>query len=418
MSNASIIGAVTGALVHILTNRFSTDAHLSGVNVTSFPIDKARTGVNANSNQLNVYLYQTLPNAAWRNMDQPGVVKPGETGNPSLALNLYYLFTAFGVDNNEILSQRILGTAMSVLHDRPLLDTADLKTALSDGTDPGDQIERIRFTPQPLSLEEISKLWTALQTQYRLSTTYLATVVLIDTQQPTRSPLPVLARGQGDRGVYSVPSPTPELSDIVPAASLPSVLLGTDVMLTGNNLTGGGITARFTNPLLPAPIEVTPSTNGTSASLKVHVATAPEDPGALAKWVPGIYTVSLVARRPPLPAWVSNEIAFGLAPAITVAPTTAAAGTVNLTITCAPRIDARQRVLLLVGNQQVAPLTMTNPADTTKPTSLTFQVPGMVAATAAYPVRLRVDGVDSMPFVATGSPSKFAFDPNQSVKVT
>jgi hypothetical protein len=45
-------------------------------------------------------------------------------------------------------------------------------------------------------------------------------------------------------------------------------------------------------------------------------------------------------------------------------------------------------------------------------------VPGVVASATPYPVRLRVDGVDSMPFVATGSPPKFSFDPNQSVKVT
>ena len=61
---------------------------------------------------------------------------------------------------------------------------------------------------------------------------------------------------------------------------------------------------------------------------------------------------------------------------------------------------------------------MTNPADPTKPTSLTFQVSGVVASGTPYPVRLRVDGVDSMPFVATGTPPKFSFDPNQSVKVT
>jgi hypothetical protein len=139
---------------------------------------------------------------------------------------------------------------------------------------------------------------------------------------------------------------------------------------------------------------------------------------ALAKWVPGIYSVSLIVNRPPLPAWVSNEIAFGLAPVITVSPTTAPAGTLTLTITCAPRIDARQRVLLLIGGQQVSPQGMTNPADTTKPTTLTFQVLGVVASPTAYPVRLRVDGVDSMPIVSTGSPPKFAFDPNQSVKVT
>jgi Pvc16 N-terminal domain len=416
MSNASIIAAVTGALVNILTNRFSSDPSLSGVNVTSLPIDKTRAGVNVNSNQLNLYLYQTLPNAAWRNMDQPGVVRMGETGNPPLALNLHYLFTAFGVDNSEILSQRILGTAMSVLHERPLLDTSDLKNALP-GVDPGDQIERVRFSPQPLSLEEISKLWTALQTQYRLSTTYLATVVLIDSQQPAKTPLPVLARGKGDLGVFSTTSPSPELSDVVPAGALPSVQLGTDVTLEGDNLVGSGITASFTNPLLAAPITIAPTT-GSGGTLKVHLANAPEDPGALAKWVPGIYTVSLLVNRPPLPPWTSNEIAFELAPVISVSPASAAAGTVALTITCSPRIDPRQRVLLLVGGQQVVPQNLSNPADTTKPTSLTFQVPGMVASTAAYPVRLRVDGVDSMPFVATGSPPKFAFDPNQSVKVT
>ena len=80
MSNASVIAAVTGALVNILTNRFNSDPSLSGVNVTSFPIDKARNGTNTNSNQLNLYLYQTLPNAGWRNLDSPGVVRPGENG--------------------------------------------------------------------------------------------------------------------------------------------------------------------------------------------------------------------------------------------------------------------------------------------------------------------------------------------------
>jgi Pvc16 N-terminal domain len=414
MSNASVIAAVTGALVNILTNRFSSDPSLSGVNVTSLPIDKTRTGPNTNSNQLNLYLYQTLPNAGWRNLDPPGVIRPGESGNSPLALNLYYLFTAFGVDNSELLSQRILGTAMSVLHDRPLLDVTDLKNALP-GIDPGDQIERVRFSPQPLSLEEISKLWTALQTQYRLSTTYLASVVLVDSQQSTKSPLPVLARGKGDAGVYSVPSPSPELLEIAPAGSLPSAQLGKNVTFNGENLTGGGIMARFSNSLLSAPIEIAPATGGTDSSLTVPL---PSLATAMATWIPGIYIASLVVRRPPLPMWITNEIAFGLAPAITLTPTTGAPGTLNLTVTCSPRIDARQRVLLLFADKQIAPQTMTNPADTTKPTSLTFQVPGVVASPTAYPVRLRVDGVDSMPFVATGTPPKFAFDPNQSVKVT
>ena len=47
-------------------------------------LDKARNGNNT-ANQLNLFLYQTMVNAAWRNMDMPRQVKPGETGQPPLA---------------------------------------------------------------------------------------------------------------------------------------------------------------------------------------------------------------------------------------------------------------------------------------------------------------------------------------------
>ena len=35
-----------------------------------------------------------------------------------------------------------------------------------------DQVERVRITAQPLSLEEMSKLWMTFQTQYRISAAY------------------------------------------------------------------------------------------------------------------------------------------------------------------------------------------------------------------------------------------------------
>ena len=66
--------------------------------MTTLPLDKARG--NNNNNQLNLFLYQIARNAAWSNRDIPQQVKPGETGVPPLALNLYYLVTAYGRDDD------------------------------------------------------------------------------------------------------------------------------------------------------------------------------------------------------------------------------------------------------------------------------------------------------------------------------
>ncbi len=55
----------------------------------------------------------------------------------------------------------------------------------------------MRITLQPLSVEEISKLWTAFQTQFRTSVSYQVSVVLIESQRPAKTPLPVLRAARG-----------------------------------------------------------------------------------------------------------------------------------------------------------------------------------------------------------------------------
>src|SRR6185437_1817227 len=102
-----------------------------------------------------------------RNLDLPRQVRSGETAPPPLALTLYYLVTAYGSDNDEILSQALLGWAMIQLHDFPLLAPSDVP-----------QVERVRVTLQPMSLEEMSKLWMIFQSPYHVSVVYQVSVVL------------------------------------------------------------------------------------------------------------------------------------------------------------------------------------------------------------------------------------------------
>src|SRR5207302_136942 len=81
----------------------------------------------------------------------------------------------------------------SVLHDHPLLSSAEISAALPNN-DLAQQFERVKITPLALGVEEISKLWMVFQTQYRISAAYEVTVILIDSRTPTNAPLPVLKR--------------------------------------------------------------------------------------------------------------------------------------------------------------------------------------------------------------------------------
>jgi len=411
MSNALAIAAVTETLRRILDT--GINSAIPGTTITVKPPDKARNGIT--TNQVNLFLYQTEVNAAWRNMDMPRQVRPGEIGRPPLPLNLHYLVTAYGEGDEDGPAHRLLGLAMGLLHDHPLLDASEIEAALAD-SELHEQIERVRITFQPLNLEEMSKLWTTFQTQYRISAAYQAALVLIESTLPGRSALPVLRRGAADTGPAVLAASSPVIDEVRPPRLLPGVRLGDDLAVLGRNLDGEGITARFSHPRQPAPLERAPLPGASASRLNVHLPSTVEDPVGMSAWAPGFYTMALAVSRPNLPTWLSNEAPFALAPIITVSPASAPAGDINLTLTCAPRMRDGQRALLLFGDRQLSPQSVTNPGDPAQPTSLTFLVQGVAAGT--YVVRLRVDGADSLPFVLTGTPPHLEFDPLQSVTVT
>ena len=415
MSNAQAIAAATATLRNLLLAQIpQLDADLSDLEVTTQPPDLARKGIT--KAQVNLFLYQTVFNGAWRNLDMPRQVRPGETAAPPLPLNLHYLVTAYGrgESDNDTVSHRVLGGAMSVLHDHPALGRDEITISLP-GNDLGEQFERLRITPLPLGLEEMSKLWMVFQTQYRISAAYEVTVVLIDSRAPVKSALPVLKRGEDDRGVATVAGLAAVLDEIRPPRSQPAARLGEDIMIAGKHLTTADTLARFTSSRVPQPVELAPQPGPTPAEITIRIPDLAVDINALSRWAPGFYTVGLVQNRAGLPPITSNELAFALAPRITVTPANAPPGTVNLTLTCEPRIVAGQRVLLLFGDRQVEPASLVTPPNTAQPTTLTFAVPDVAAG--SYLVRLRVDGVDSIPVIHAGTPPVPAFDPAQKVTV-
>ena len=414
MSNVLAIAATSRTLRNLLLAQIpALDPELSDLEVTLQPPDIARKGIS--KSQLNLFLFQVIANPAWRNLDMPGRVRPGESAPPALALNLHYLITAWGRgdSDSDALSHRVLAAAMSTLHDSPILDGTAITNALPDN-DLASQVERVRITPLPQSVEELSKLWTAFQANYRVSAAYEAAVVLIDSQAATRAPLPVLRRGAADRGVIATTGAAPVLDTLTYPRVQPAVRLGEDIVLGGRQLTTDHALARFSSLRLDAPIDIDPVAGAAAGALGVHLADTPEDTAAASRWAPGIYTVALLIQLPGVPPLLSNELPVVLAPRITLGALTAPAGNIALNLTCLPRIRDGQRVFLLFGDRLLAPASISNPIDLLQPTALVFQLPGVSAGT--YAVRLRVDGADSIPVDFSGSVPVFAG--NQQVVVS
>ncbi|HEY9695887.1 MAG TPA: DUF4255 domain-containing protein [Trichocoleus sp.] len=404
MSNSLAIAAVTATLSHLLEAGSNVD--LPGTIVTTKPPEKARNG--SNNNQLNLFLYQTAPNAALRNMPLPSQVKSGESGFPPLALNLYYLVTAYGQNDDDILSHRLLGRAMSVLHDCAVLDPDEIKAALA-GNDLHEQIERVRITPQPMPLEEMSKLWMMLQAQYRISAAYQVEVVLLESNRPVKTPLPVLTRGANDQGVLSqtdLTPPFPTLLEVIPPNQQPSARLGDVLILKGHHLDDETVTLRLTHPRLSNPIELTPLPGRSSTEISFQI------PNNSTDWIAGFYRLVAVLKRTNQPERVTNELPLSFAPQInTIAPNPAPRnvnGDVTLTLTCNPQVRLEQRVSLLLGDREILSQPRTNITD-----PLLFNV--MAIDPGEYFVRLRVDGVDSLLVNRAVTPP--VFDATQKVTI-
>jgi hypothetical protein len=480
MSNPRAIAAVTATLRHILDGTlrsllqhvYRDDTELQNILITTKPPDKARD--DQASDQLNLFLYQVLPNAAWRNMDIPQHLKSGETGIPPLALNLYYMLTAYGKDNDDIRGHRLLGLAMSTLYDHALLSASDIHTALVSGSNElnselQNQVERVRITLQPLSVEEIFRLWSGFQTQYRVSVSYEVCVVLIDSTQPTKTPLPVLTRGSlDDKGVTSQPNLIPSfptIDDLVlphpPSALLPDNLPPndpkhepnrSDLTLKGHDLLPGPdptrppeqqvdntkTQVRFMNPRWLTTVDLKPKLGATKTAEEITVA-LPDSP---TNWPAGFYTVSVVFRNANGDeVLTSNEIPFSLAPQILSDPKIGAVRSgnkVTITLRCTPAIQRtvqrmepggpqkaqqEQRVSLLVGDREV-PLVFPAPPPPppidalTPKQDLTFEIKDLdlrPLPAGDYFVRLRVDGIDSLLVDRTVTPPKF--DPSQKVTI-
>jgi uncharacterized protein DUF4255 len=437
VSNALALGAVTAVLRDLLNNGL-IDQDMTGtiggnVSVTALPPDRIDVGENREKSQLNLFLYQVTPNQGWRNVGLPSRDARGDrVANPPLALDLHYLLTAYG--EQEFHGEILLGYAMHTLHETPVLARDAIRLAL--GAPPpvtgsvlppaqrslvaaelADQIEQIKITPQSLSTEEMSRLWTALQAHYRPSAVYQASVVLIESKRSRKSALPVRVAH-----LKAVTWRRPVI-DAVEAQSGADdwIVEGSALAIRGSQLRGGVTRVRV------GEVELTPAVADVSDALITVSVPAGLQAGVQSAQV--VHRLDLGTTSPDEPhrGFESNVGAFVLhpsigAPAVTapsvagVTPTLRNGAPVvvdgvtlqsaDVTVNFAPRVGRRQRVLLLL-NERLAPASrparsysFAAPPDNgivapTQPDTATIVFPVSFVAPGTYLLRAQVDGAES-----------------------
>jgi Pvc16 N-terminal domain len=424
MSSPLAIGAVSAVLRNLLDNGLvDVGVPLSPVAVTAVAPDRIDLEDPEASASLNLFLYRTSSNQGWAEMGLPSFDGNGTAlAHPPLALNLHYLLTAYGVADFE--AEILLGYAMHLLHERPVLDRAAIRRALDPSplgpsilppafqaltvSDLADQLEAVTITREPMDTEELSRLWSAIQSHYRPTAAYVVSVVLIEARKPSRTPLPVLTRG-----IVVEPSllpPYPTIVRVEPDHSQPAARLGEDVRLAGHHLSGSSVVARFAHRLLDTPNEITVGANADTTGIDL---TLPTGGTAAEDWPAGIYLVSVSLVRPDeADPRTSNVAAMLLAPepqlGSAVLARDATTRNVTATLDVVPELRPAQDATLTLGGVS-APVEPHPAAAST----LTFEL-GDVPEGDQW-VRLTVDGVESLLVDRDAEPP--AFDPSQSVTV-
>lgn len=447
MSSPLAIGAVSAVLRNLLDNGMIEAGAAIGttVNVTAVAPDTINLDDVDEPPRLNLFLYQVTPNISYRNVGMPSrSATSGERlTNAPLALDLHYVLTAYGRQNFQ--AEILLGYAMHLLHERPILDRDAIRRALSPSpldvgmlppafqaltaSDLADQVELVKVTPMTMGGDEMSKLWAAIQSHYRPSATYQVSVVLIEGTKPAVTPLPVLSRGpvdpvtKRDRGVVvnaDMLSPVPTLFDATPPLQQTGARLGETVKVTGIRLAGTGHVVHLTHRLVTTPIVLTPSAinaSGTEFSF-----TLPKDAAAQSTFAPGQWSVSIVfTPTGELNTRETNAIPLILAPDPVIAADLVLGLTgvnvtrggspsqVNVTIQSRPQVRLEQRATLLLDTYEA---TAEPRAAVTDP--LVFHMPNKITADVHW-LRLRVDGADSVLLDRSGPTPVFNW--SQSVTV-
>ena len=223
MSASTAIGMVSESLRNLLIGEMKL---IPDSKVTILAPDEV-----GGDRRINLFLYKVQENPFLRNLDWQ--VKPGSPDRlvpPPLSLNLSYLMTAYAVNDPQTgntTAHEILGEAMRVLYENPILPKDYLVTGLKNAR------EQIKVVQNTLDPEELSHVWGTFTQPFRLSVLYQVSVVQLDMLSKSEQ---IMAKRVRKIGVPDIRAPfsPPVVNNIEPISGV----AGTTITFRGEHLTG------------------------------------------------------------------------------------------------------------------------------------------------------------------------------------
>ncbi|NKE69582.1 DUF4255 domain-containing protein [Candidatus Manganitrophus noduliformans] len=220
---STTIGKVTESLKNLLVGEMVPATNVSLIS----PGD-----TSGQNKRINLFLYRVIENPHLNNRDwQPKRGTTNQLVAPPLALNLFYLMTPFSpLDPQTGLADAhgLLGEAMRVLYENAIIPQTYLETGLQEG--------EVKVTLLPLDLEQLSKIWTALNKDFRLSVAYEVSYVEVPAEQERPLPKRVTQVELDVRAPFKQP--------VLQGMSPLSGPVGTTLQFTGTFLRGWKATVR------------------------------------------------------------------------------------------------------------------------------------------------------------------------------
>jgi len=234
------IGLVTRAIAELLDKKLNPPGATTTLRVTTLPPDDDRVDID---NGVNLFLYRVTDSPFAKNNDWVGDRPNLRTIKRSpLSLVLQYMLTAYvqKISNSvrdDVSAQQILGRAMAILHEFPVLNDihdSDFDSDLDTQFAPElrQAFDKIKVTFSPTTTDEFSKIWTGFSKAYRLSAAYEVSLLQIVPTLPPPSIAPPVQ--QTVLLIDTISSPV--ISSIEPATG-PA---GAQVTIRGNGFKSPG----------------------------------------------------------------------------------------------------------------------------------------------------------------------------------
>lgn len=197
MSGHQVLAQASDALRAMLLAALAK-AELAPVNPDNHEISFAppflKKGELGPEKLLYVWLYFVTENEHAKN--RPPTVSAGMIQPPPLSLTLYYLITPglsapaddVAADGAVAKAAEVLGAVLQGIHNQPVIPIN-----IAEGTQVTGAAEELHLSLCKLSLEELTRIWEALDYPYRLSVCVKASIVRIDSGRATKGP-PVVSR--------------------------------------------------------------------------------------------------------------------------------------------------------------------------------------------------------------------------------